>query len=321
MKKTTTTLIALIALTWSYANAEFRRHDLERCAQTRMVEMKIATMSEAREICENYTDENLNCAANTMRTYNTGEYYPAIQYCILEFSNKSLQRCIRGKLNDSLRAGIPGKITLARVECEDERSRPVTTRRDPVPAARDTRPVTRDPVVRDVPITRPRTESTLALPRYGFKIPVNEVKSSIAQWLGVGTRDIPEVSIERYFHVVDAAIEDTAILAGTREVRLHDVKFILTDSNSRSRRLIECTGTDFAPQDKMVNTRYFVVHECTIDEDEDAFRSIFNNINYEFLNDIPGDFQNLMNQANQNWSGKGNVSFDADSSDYLIINY
>ena len=325
MKKITTTLIALTALTWLSAEAQrFQRNDVEGCATTRMQEMGIATMDEAREICQNYTDDNLNCAANTMRTYKTDEYYPAIQYCILKFSNRALQGCMRDKMNVSLRAGTPANISLARVECEDQLANP-----SPAPAQPVTRPrTTRDPIFTDTPndsSNRTFADRSFGLPGYDFKIPVDKVKVSIAQWLGIRVGEVPKVSVERYFHVVDAAIEDTAIMAGTRAVRLHDVRFVLEeeDSQSRSRvsRLVVCTGTDFAPLDNMVETRYFVLHECAIEGDEEAFRSVTRNINYEFLNDIPGNFQDVMREANQNWSGSGNISFDTNISDYLIINY
>src|SRR5258708_6025514 len=87
--------------------------DLQNCIARYQKALDIGSPLEADRVCANYNDQNLDCAVSVMREYRVKEHRPAIQVCIMRYTDGAARRCAIDRLEAAKRAGeIPDLGTI-----------------------------------------------------------------------------------------------------------------------------------------------------------------------------------------------------------------
>lgn len=250
--------------------------------------LKIDFSVEIDRLCSNYPDENLDCAVGVMREYRVNFYRPALDACLLRFRNAALSRCVFDHMNETKKSGREVVIPSAIDECNANQQRAQVVQR----------------------------QHTVHSVNYVIgKMNKAEFVEQIAKWLKVQPRLVSEIEVTDYFNVVNRMLETVAIKVG-RQFRLYKVDFRV------SAKSIRCTGTDFAPRNADDSpTRFFTLHECTVNGQPNELSRHFGALNYDFLNGLTREIQEKIQQVSAQWHGEGNVNFNRDHSDYLVIAY
>lgn len=344
----TSTLIAniLFALTaQSSLAATFQRQDINRCVGYYMSKLGVDE-NEMRRVCSNYTDDNLDCAVNLMRSYGTSDHRGAIKVCILPLNREaSTKDCTVKKMSEARSQGqsidIPSFISDCRnpgastyrqqPDNYDSRSRqsqlpPIGSTHTPTPSRVQTPSAVVPPPVVQVPARPqlpPETPRRRAEDSDAYYIPpsgmlIDKIKKAdfvreTAKWLNIKPQDIRAVNTEEYLNMLNSMLETVAINYLGREVRIYVVTFTASGSE------VSCVGTDFSPVENK-GFRYFTIHNCSVNRQHGVLANKFGELNYSFMNNISAPFKERMKIAERQWSGD-DINFRKDVSDYLVIGY
>lgn len=289
----------------------FQRSDenLRDCISRYQRALGIKSSIEADRACANYTDQNLDCALSVMREYGVTQHRAAIEVCIMRYSNATARRCAINMMENARQIGERVDLPTYLKKCKNGvlSVAPLEIAPAPVP------PANTDQFVPSYP--SPPSDSPDS---YGWnplllgKIQSRIFKSAVANWLHTDAEQISNIKITSYFSWINQVLETIAIQLG-RSARLYTVQF------GMGAKSIECTGTDFgATLPKNATYRYFTLHECTVDGQPLARQ--FGDLDYGFINGLTPEFRTRM-QAMSHSSGPGNISFQRNASEYLIISY
>lgn len=298
-------LLLLIGAADLASAIQFQREDVLACTHRYKAPLGIQFTAEIQSVCENYTDGNLDCAINIMSEYGVKEYKPALNLCVMKFSKPRIQSCVIRDIGAVRRAGGEVNIAESTLKCDTEGQK--------VDVATQPRLAPPRPQNQSQPQIQPAREYLIE------KISKTHFREQVSLWLNRKPTQIQNIDFENYFSGL-ALVAETAAIRVSRPVKLYKIRFNV------GAKLIECTGTDFAPrtiENRPTNnsSRHLSLHECSVDENFQGFAAEFTPLNYGYLDKIPASFKAHMNALSRKWSGDGNISFRKKDSEFLVIGY
>ncbi|MCB0349678.1 MAG: hypothetical protein KDD38_00760 [Bdellovibrionales bacterium] len=311
-------LIILMAVTFgrvvdSRADV-YRRNNTTDCIATNQIRLDIPTELEAREVCENYPDDVIDCAVYNQEQYG-GYYEDAIQLCILKYSDTSLQNCALKTLRKNKSTDSSTDIGEAMADCRSSKPVPRSTY-----SSSPAYPVQTEERNQYVPKTATRP------PIFMEKIADDKITTSLAQWLNILPTEINGLTYERFHKgcllpgntwCVNSAIEDLTLSWNIRkpnqQARLYKVNFVAKDL------LVECVGSDYGVGSNE-KPNHFALHGCHL-ENNSEIQNVFSNLDYSFENEIDDAFKKIMKSAANEPGGPGVNRFNRHISEYVVITY